>query len=282
MNVYVMLAFTRSTLNPNPVLVELFETLEREGIGVEIGVANELVFGPDQAAARHDLYILKSHSPLWLSLAGILHSQGARMLNPYPSCFAAHDKIMAERRLEAAGIPTPTSWVTGDLCLLRRAAAEQPLVIKPYHGGRGVGVVFVRDPGDLAAMEPPQQPMLAQEYIPGDELKVYVIGDDVFGVRKSDSVRTPSAVSAEVRDIALRCGRAFGLGLYGLDVIESASGPVVIDLNYFPSYKGIPGAAGLLARYIVDYASGRRPSLMLPEPPQAAASVVPVAVPSAA
>jgi ribosomal protein S6--L-glutamate ligase len=58
-----------------------------------------------------------------------------------------------------------------------------------------------------------------------------------------------------VQEIALRCGRIFGLGLYGLDVIEGPTGPVVIDLNYFPSYKGMPDAAALLARYILDDAA---------------------------
>lgn len=35
---------------------------------------------------------------------------------------------------------------------------------------------------------------------------------------------------AEVREIARRCGQVFGLGLYGLDMIEGPSGPVVVEL----------------------------------------------------
>ncbi|TMB03538.1 MAG: hypothetical protein E6J70_05130, partial [Deltaproteobacteria bacterium] len=53
---------------------------------------------------------------------------------------------------------------------------------------------------------------------------------------------------------ALRCGRLFGLGLYGLDVIESAEGPLVVDMNYFPSYRDVPNAAALLDDFIEDYA----------------------------
>ena len=263
MKIYFMLAFTRTTLNPNPVLVELFERLQQRHCEVELGVANELVMDPAQFTARHDLYVLKSHTALWLSLAGILHSQGARILNPYQSCLAAHDKIIAERRLEAAAIPTPASWVTGDLSLLRSLAEERPLIVKPYIGGRGVGVVRVQDSQALAALEPPQQPVLIQEYIPGDELKVSVIGDSVAGVRKvetpSGSVRVACPVSEEVRAIAIRCGQVFGLKLYGLDVIEGPGGPVVIDLNYFPSYKGVPHAAALLADYIIAYAASQTP-----------------------
>lgn len=259
MKMYFMLAFTRSTLNPNPVLVELFETLRGQGHDVELGVADELVMDPAQFTPRHDLYILKSHTALWLSLAGILHCQGARIINPYPSCVAAHDKIAAQRRLEAAGIPVPHSWVTGDLKLLHALSEECALIVKPYIGGRGVGVVLAKNPRELAAVPTPQQPMLIQEYVPGDELKIAVIGDRVVGTRKLEtstgSGREVCTVSDEIQAIALKCGTVFGLELYGLDVIEGPNGLVVIDLNYFPSYKGVPDAARLLAEHIVSHAS---------------------------
>lgn len=259
MKIYFMLAFTRETLNPNPVLVEMFDILRQQGCEVELGVANELVMDPAQFNAQDDLYVLKSHTALWLSLAGVLHSQGARILNPYLSCLAAHDKIVAERRLQAAGIPTPHSWVTGDLGLLEPLSEERALIVKPYIGGRNVGVVLVRNRAELAAIPAPDQPVIVQEYIPGDEIKVGVIGNMVGAVRKIETeegtLRIPCDVSDEVRQIALRCGRIFGMALYGLDVILGPEGPVVIDLNYFPSYKGIPNAATLLASYILNDAA---------------------------
>jgi glutathione synthase/RimK-type ligase-like ATP-grasp enzyme len=61
-------------------------------------------------------------------------------------------------------------------------------------------------------------------------------------------------VTPQVREIALRCGEAMGLSLYGLDVIESPDGPVVVDVNYFPGYKGVPGAAAAIADHI-DHAA---------------------------
>jgi ribosomal protein S6--L-glutamate ligase len=121
-------------------------------------------------------------------------------------------------------------------------------------------------------------PVFAQRDVPsgGRDLKVYVVGERVFAVRKrfsSDSFTRPGRpceVTAEVREIALRCGEAFGLGLFGLDMIESPDGPVVVDVNYFPGYKGVPGAGALIATYIRDFALAVR-ELAPPMPWPAAA-----------
>lgn len=262
MKLYVMLAFARASEMSNPVLVELFEILKRRGFEIELGIGNEVVLDPTRMKAQYDLYLLKSHSALWLSVAGIIHGQNGRLLNPYLSCAAVHNKVMSQRRLQAARIPTPHAWLTGDLGLLRSTVEERPLFIKPYIGGRGAGVRLVRTADELAALPIPDQLMLVQEYIPGTELKVYVVGSEVWAIRKPDGeTREVVTVSSELCAIARECGRVFGLGLYGLDVIEGPEGPVVIDLNYFPSYKGVPDAADQLAEYIEGYALGEYPEL---------------------
>jgi ribosomal protein S6--L-glutamate ligase len=260
-SVYFMLV-RRVPAVPSPVLVEVSDRLRKRGFEVSDGIAEDMVLRPDHLHPVHDLYILKSHTQLSISLAGILHAQGARLLNPYLSCLATQDKIVAAQRLQAVGVPVPRAWVTGDLTMLAPVVEEQPLIVKPYHGHRGAGIHLVSTPAELAAVRAPEQPVLVQEYIPGrgEDLKVYVVGDEVFAVRKPFSPTSftrpgqPVPVSADVRDIALRCGQAFGLGLYGLDLIESASGPVVVDLNYFPGYKGVPNIAPLIAEYIERYA----------------------------
>jgi ribosomal protein S6--L-glutamate ligase len=142
--------------------------------------------------------------------------------------------------------------------------AERPLIIKPFDGMRADGIAVVQTPSELEALPVPERPVLVQEYIPGngEDLKVYVIGSDVFAVRKPSALAgircpgQPCAVSDEVRSIAQRCGQVFGLGLYGLDMLEGPDGPVVVDLNYFPSYLGVANAARLIAAYIADYACG--------------------------
>lgn len=269
MKIYFMLAFERNKKLPNPVLVEVFEILKRRGMQVEVGVANELVWDAEQLSVQHDLYVLKSHTNLWLYIAGILHRQGAKLLNPYLSCHTAQNKIYTSWLLKMAGILTPSTWLTGNLTMLSTYADQFPLVIKPYDGRRGIGVVYISSSDELQHIPLPQKPVLIQRYIQGDELKVYVIGERVFAIRKhtledGTTKRELCAVSTEIRTVALRCGRISGLGIYGMDIIESTNGPVVIDLNYFPSYKGIPHAADLIANYIEEYAFDYLPGLVLP------------------
>jgi ribosomal protein S6--L-glutamate ligase len=264
MRIYFMLV-RRVPPVPSPVLLEVFAILEDRGFWVRSGIAEEHLWRPDHMAAHDDLYVLKSHTELSLSLAGVLHGQGARILNPYLGCLAAQDKIIAFSRLRAMRIAIPRTWTAGSPSRLSEHLAEAPLVVKPFRGHRGQGVRVVRDERDLAALPGGPGPLVIQSYVEGtgEDLKVYVVGDRVFAVRKPFSADSftkpgrPSAVTDEVRDIALRCGEAFGLGLFGLDLIDGPDGPVVVDVNYFPGYKGIPGAAPLIADYIEGFARGR-------------------------
>src|SRR2546427_6610391 len=199
---YFMLAFRNKSSAPNPVVAEVFAILKRKGFRIQIGFAESMLLRPEAMSVKHDLYILKSHTDLWLSLAGVLHFQGARILNPYLACAATRNKIMTASRLRSAGVPIPRSWVTGDLKLLLSLAAERQLIMKPYDGRRGNGIRIVNEPRELGFVRPPQRPVLVQEYVAGgDELKVYVIGDEVFAMRQPSSTdgsarsRVPCLVS---------------------------------------------------------------------------------------
>lgn len=271
----------------SPILAEVFAILTRSGFAVETGIAEELVQRPDLLPVAHDLYVMKSHTELSLSVAGVLDAQDARLLNPFAGCAAAQNKIVASRRLRAAGIPTPRMWVTGDPRMLESVATRTALLIKPYLGHRGAGIRVVRGPDDLLTI-PPGGPIVAQEYVDAaeEDLKVYVVGDEVFAVRKPFSPDSfalpgrPCSVDAELREIALRCGRAFGLGLYGLDVVEGRTGRAVVDLNTFPGYKGVPDVAPRIAAYIERYAFGLE-KLELPTIPVAGEPIERVAAPPA-
>jgi len=213
-----------------------------------------------QFRVAHDLYVLRKLSGFALSLAGVLHELGATILNPYPVTIALRDKIVAARILQAAGVPVPATYVASQPEALAPLLEEGPLVVKPYDGGGGHHVQVVRTAAELTTVRRDRRaPVFAQRYhLPqGRDRKLYVIGDQVFGVKKVFPRRTAEdkhgesfVPGPELRDIARRCGQAFGVDLYGVDVIESNGEPYVVDVTSVPGYKGVPDAPRLLAQYI--------------------------------
>jgi ribosomal protein S6--L-glutamate ligase len=254
---------------PTPLLREVIALLEERAIGIDWAVVEEAAIPAGQPRADYDFYLLKSYTDLGLSLAAVLHEQGARILNPYPACAALRDKVATAWHLQAAGLPTPRTWSTGDPGLLADRLREGPLIFKPARGVHGAGIRVVRDERELghfreelAARSRLREPLLAQELVEGggEDLKLYVSGPEVFGIRKAFSETSfqedgrPCDVAPELAELARRCGRAFGLTLYGLDLIEGPEGPVIVDLNYFPGYRGVPGAAERVAEQIECFA----------------------------
>jgi ribosomal protein S6--L-glutamate ligase len=275
---------------PSPLLVDVAARLRARGFEVESGTPEEMLVESDRLTPSHDLYVLKSHTELALSMAASLHARGARVLNPVPATAAAHDKVLAVQRLRAAGVPVPRTFVTGDVHRLRELLEERaPLVVKPVRGYRGIGVHVLQAPGDVSTLPSLNGPVMVQDLVagPGEDLKVYVVGQRVWAVHKRFAAASfslpgsPAPVPREVEAIALRAGTACGLGLFGLDVIESPDGPVVVDLNAFPGYKGCEGVAGPMAAYIADYArNGRELPLPPLEPVPDAASLTAVLPPA--
>jgi ribosomal protein S6--L-glutamate ligase len=218
------------------------------------------------AAVRNDcdLYLLKSGTEAALSLAGVLDSMGARILNPYSTVVAMRDKIVSTRVLLSADVPLPETWFAAKPADLADLLADGPIVVKPFWAAsQGRGVQVIRTPAELAAVELIEDLVFAQRYNPPDgrDHKLYVIGEQVFGVRRvwppktlEDKLGEPFDVPAEMREIALRCGRAFGIGLYGVDLITSGGRPFIVDINTFPGFKGVPDAPSLLAEFILKTA----------------------------
>jgi ribosomal protein S6--L-glutamate ligase len=249
----------------SPIMPEVVRLLREWDVEVELIYPEEQLTDLSTVNGQQDLYVLKSGTELALSLAGALHAAGATLLNPYPVAVACRDKIAGTRILQAAGVPTPQTYITGRPRELAPLLESGPLVVKPHRGSQGRGVRVVRDPGELDSLEIELDTVLAQHYHEHDgrDRKIYCIGEQVFGVKRvwpvstyRDKLGEPFTVSQGLREIALRCGTAFGLELYGLDIIISDGRPYVVDVSSFPGFKGVPDAALRLADYI--YAAGQK------------------------
>jgi D-alanine-D-alanine ligase len=131
-----------------------------------------------------------------LDLAGVPYT-GSGVL----ASAAAMNKDMAKRLFREAGIPTPrglflsagtsaaasaTAGVAAPLVREFAARTGWPIVVKPNDQGSTVGVTIARDAGALAeglALAARHSPdVLVEEYIPGRELTVAVLGGEALPV----------------------------------------------------------------------------------------------------
>jgi len=234
------------------------QVLAESGALVDVIHPMDGILDLSKVRVEHDLYVLRHTSGLSLSLAGALHELGAVVVNPYPVSAALRDKIVASRTLQAAGVPTPATYVASQPDQLLGLLDSGPLVVKPYQGTGGHHVRVIRKPAELAEVNCGREPVFAQRYHANDgrDRKIYAIGGRLFGVKKVFPRRTeeekcgePVTLSPELREIALRCGRAFGIDLFGVDIIESEGVPYVVDMCSIPGFKGVPDAPRLLAQY---------------------------------
>jgi len=243
----------------SPLMPEVADLLKSWGAEVSQIHPDEDLAELVKVEVRHDLYVLKAGSELALSLAGALHSAGANILNPYPTAAICRDKVVATRILQSAGVPVPETYVTARPERLAPLLDHGPLVVKPHRGTQGNGVRIAWDADQLDEMTPSGGVVFAQRYHrpDGRDRKIYCIGGQLFGVKRIWPARTyeekvgePFALSDELRAITIRCGEAFGIDVFGLDIILSDDRPFVVDISSFPGFKGVPEVALRLADYI--------------------------------
>jgi ribosomal protein S6--L-glutamate ligase len=251
---------------PSPIFPEVARRLDEAGATVDLIYPDDTALDLARVRVEHDLYVLKSGSETALSLAGALDGLGARILNPYPVAAACRNKVVASKLLEAAGVPTPRTYVAAAPDRLAPLLDEGPVVVKPVRGSQGRGVAVVRSRDELEAWDG-GVPVLAQRYHEPDGLdrKLYRIGADVFCVERPWPVRSyedklgrPIAVGRELRELTDRCARALGVDLFGFDVVLSRGLPYVVDVSSFPGFKGVPEAPRRLAGYILEAAERAR------------------------
>jgi ribosomal protein S6--L-glutamate ligase len=212
-----------------------------------------------------DLVVGRGRSPaLFCVLTGAEHRH-TPTINRRAAIAAVHNKAEMAVALAAAGVPTPKTFLgtPGDL-MAQVPTACYPLIVKPSFGDNCVGLRILERAEELAALTWPEPLVLAQQYLVSDgkDLKLYVIGDEVWAVRKPSPLgagghRSAAGVelvpcTAFLRNLGRRCGELFGLELYGVDCLATPDGPFVIEVNDFPNYTGVPAADERLAKYVVS------------------------------
>ncbi|MFI1328665.1 RimK family alpha-L-glutamate ligase [Streptomyces sp. NPDC020845] len=216
----------------------------------------------------HDAWVLKTVSGgPGLTLLEAAAAVGLTTVNDARSIRGVRDKVLAAAIGTARGLPMPRTYAAARPELLAEIPeAEFPLVVKPADGSSGRAVRLVSSPDRLAGLGAElagERMLIAQPYVAnsGVDLKVYCVGGELYATERSSPLHPEEpvrerrvALSAEVGRIVTEAGAVYGLDLYGVDVLLGPDGPVIVDVNDFPSFRQVPDAAARVGRAVLELA----------------------------
>jgi ribosomal protein S6--L-glutamate ligase len=255
-------------------LVEARAAFEHAGcVVLLVVVGGDEMFEVPTSAPPWDAVLSRGRDLAGLGILAAASALGVLAINSPHAIDVVRNKVVMQAVLLSHGLRLPKTWFAASPTAFRWLSPDRfPLVVKPFDGDGSRGLALLTRPEDvslLPALTGRRSLYLAQEYLEtgGWDLKLYGIGTNVWAVRKPSpvSLRSPGpatarasagselvALDSQLRDIALTCGRACGLELYGVDVAMTPAGPRVIEINDFPTYSAVPGAGDAIARHVLS------------------------------
>lgn len=189
----------------------------------------------------------------------------------------SRDKLRSLQVLSRAGLGLPKTVFTNyskNIKDVVESVGGAPLVIKLLEGTQGLGVVLVENDNAaesvIEAFNGLKARVIVQEFIKeakGADIRVFVVDGTVVGAMKrqgkegefrSNLHRGGTAeiikLSIDEENAALKAARVMGLGVAGVDLLQSARGPLILEVNSSPGLEGIEGATGIdIAGKIIHY-----------------------------
>lgn len=189
----------------------------------------------------------------------------------------SRDKLRSLQILSRAGLGLPKTAFTNyskDVKSIIKIVGGAPLVIKLLEGTQGVGVVLAENDNAaesvLEAFNGLKARVIVQEFIKeagGADIRAFVVDGVVVGAMKrqgkegefrSNLHRGGTASLYDLTDdeenAALKAAKSLGLGVAGVDMLQSKKGPLIMEVNSSPGLEGIEGATGKdIAKSIIRY-----------------------------
>jgi ribosomal protein S6--L-glutamate ligase len=202
---------------------------------------------------------------------------GTYTVNSSRAIAESRDKMRSLQVLTQAGLKVPVTALNRSPRNLRTAVARVgglPVVLKVLKGTQGVGVMLLNAPVSLLSvldtLRGLEQDVILQQFIAegaGRDYRAFVVGNRVVaammrtapeGEFRSNIHRGGQGRLIKLPrpyvEAAIRAARTLGLGVAGVDLMESESGPMIIEVNSSPGFEGIERATGLnIAGAILSY-----------------------------
>lgn len=153
-----------------------------------------------------------------------------------------------------------------------------PVVIKLIEGTQGIGVLLAESMKQaesiIELLQSQKQNVLIQKFVAeskGKDIRAFVVGDRVVAAMRrtaqgqefrSNVHRGGIAEAVELDEVyketAVRAAQILGLRVAGVDMLEGAKGPQIMEVNSSPGLEGIEQATGLdIAGAVIDYISAQ-------------------------
>jgi len=200
---------------------------------------------------------------------GVLHALrelGVPVYNDARAIERSVDKAMTSLLLHAAGVPTPPTWAMespaqAQRLITRESAAGRALVLKPLFGSQGKGLQRI---GRVDGVHVPLPDLAAfgnlaylQRYVesPGFDWRVLVIGGRAVAAMRRCSAHwihnvkqgakvEPAALTPELAALAERAAAALQMDYAGIDLLPTADGPQVLEVNGVAAWQGLQRVTG--------------------------------------
>ena len=174
----------------------------------------------------------------------------------------SRDKLRCLQVLSKEGIGLPKTVFTNyskDVKHVVDSAGGAPVVLKLLEGTQGLGVVLAENMNAaqsvLEAFNGLKARVIVQEFIreaKGADIRAFVVDGEVVGAMRRQGKPgefrsnlhrggTSSIIelSTEEKYTAVLAAKAVGLGIAGVDLLQSARGPLVLEVNSSPGLQGI-------------------------------------------
>ena len=202
-----------------------------------------------------------------LAVVRQFEAMGVYCLNSAAAIGNSRDKLLAHQVLAShrLGMPaTAFARTTRDSQELLKLVGGAPLILKLLESTQGKGVVLAETNKTAAAIIDAFRNLdanfLVQEFVKeanGEDIRAFVVDGKVVGAMKRTAAAgefrsnlhqggTASVVklSREERSTAVKAARALNLNVAGVDILRSATGPKILEVNSSPGLQGISNATG--------------------------------------
>ena len=189
----------------------------------------------------------------------------------------SRDKLRSLQLLARAGVGMPKTVFSNFSKNVKHvvdSVGGAPVVLKLLEGTQGIGVILAESENAagsvMEAFNGLEARIIVQQFIKeagGADIRAFIVDGEVVGAMKrqgkegefrSNLHRGGSAniikLSEEEEETALIAAKAMGLGVAGVDMLQSKNGPLVLEVNSSPGLEGIEKATGTnIAEKIIRY-----------------------------